>query len=136
MAYIELYKFINCRELIVCNLGSRESNFHFIQKHSYKLGQLGWKFFMGAQETIVYRLVMRNLSLMMLIFHFWFLGPLLVGKLAWPQLVWSLKTQPRSWSNGWIFWVNWYFEIMFSKFSGVNPHLNRLIYNYRSGPGN
>ena len=73
---------------------------------------------MEAQETIIYRLLMRNPS-KDAYFDFWFLGPLLAGKWAWPPN--PTKTRPKIWSSERTFWTNGCLEFMFSKFAGVNP---------------
>ena len=60
------------------------------------------EFFMEPQETIIYRLVVRNLSndAYFFFFHFSFL---LAGK--WmqtqraPLIAWGLETRPKSWST-------------------------------------
>ena len=87
-------------------------------------GPPGLKFFMGVQETIFYRLVMRNLCYDAY-FSVLILRLLLAGIWAWspnaPLMVWGLQTQPKSWSTWRTFWANRYLEIMFSKFSRVNP---------------
>ena len=47
------------------------------------------------------------------------------------QMGWDLQTRPKSWPTWWTFCANRYLEIMFSKFSGVNPpHL--LLQQYLS----
>ena len=76
---------------------------------------------MVTQETIIYRLAVRNYVLMLFLKEILFLA----GTWAWPprwrQGVWDLKTRPKSWPDSWNFWVNCYLENMFSKFSGLNP---------------
>ena len=97
----------------------------FFGHNSAISGLIGLKIFKGVQETIIYWLVMRNLSYSAY-FSFLIFGPLLVKKWAWPPrtplFVWSLRTQPKSWPTGLTFWANRYLEIMFSKFSGVNQN--------------
>ena len=76
---------------------------------------IGQKIFMGIPSYDAYFSVL----------IFW---PLSAGKLAWPPrallMAWGLQTQPKSWPTGRTFWDNCYLEIMFAKFSGVNPPLN------------
>ena len=78
---------------------------------------IGLKILMVTQKTIIYRLVVINPSYdaYLSVLIFW---PLLAGKWAW-----GLQTRPKSWPTGWTFRANRYLEIMFSKFSGVNPSL-------------
>ena len=96
----------------------------FFGHNSAISGPIGLKVFKGVQETIIYRLVMRNLSYDAY-FSVLFFGPLLAGKWAWPPraslMVWGLHTQLKSWPTGCTFRANHYLEIMFSKFSGVTP---------------
>ena len=65
---------------------------------------------------------MRNLS-----FDAYF--SFLIGKWSWlpraPLTVKCLQTRPNNWHTGWNFWANHHIEIMFLKFSEVNP-LNLL----------
>ena len=85
---------------------------------------IGLKLFIGTQKTIIYRLVVRNPSYDVF-FPVLIFGTLLAGKWAWPPrvrlIVWSLQTRTKIWPTRWTFWVNRDLEIMFSKFSGVNP---------------
>ena len=66
--------------------------------------------------------IMRNLS-----FDAYF--SFLIGKWSWlpraPLTVKCLQTRPNNWHTGWNFWANHHIEIMFLKFSEVNP-LNLL----------
>ena len=63
-------------------------------------------------------------------FNFWFFGPLLAGKWAWPPhaplMVRGLQTRPKIWPSGWTFCANRYLEIMFSKL--IQPPQPILIY--------
>ena len=85
---------------------------------------IGLKIFMGTQETIIYRLLVRNPSydayFSALIFR-----PLLAVKWAWPPhtllMIYGLQTRPKRWPTRCTFWVHYYLEIMFSKLSGKNP---------------
>ena len=82
----------------------------------------GLTIFVGTQENIIYRLLVRNPS-WGFFFQFSLSGPLLAGKWAWPPcvllMVWGLLTRRKSCQR--------YLKIMFSKFSGVKcePHLKR-----------
>ena len=83
---------------------------------------IGLQSFVGAQETIIYRLVMRNTSYDAY-FQFFCFWATLGGKMGvaitrapndlGPQI------QPKSWPTGWTFWANCYLENVFSKFSGL-----------------
>ena len=61
---------------------------------------------MGAQETNIYRLGMKNKGyedyFPFLIFWAAFGGKM--GVASWLLMAWGLKTQPKSWSTGWTFW--------------------------------
>ena len=90
---------------------------------AYIFWLIGLKVFMGTQETIIYRLVVRNLSYdaYFSVLIFWGKMGVATTRPHAPLIFWGLQTQSKSWPTGWTFWANRYLKIMFSKFSGVNP---------------
>ena len=78
----------------------------FLGYNSVIFWPIGLKLFMGIPETIIYRLVMRNYDFdAFLKKDFWRENGLA-----------GLKTRPKSWSNGWNFWVNCYLKKSFRNF--------------------
>ena len=92
------------------------------------------EFFMGVQETDINRLLMRNLSYdaYFSFFYFWATFGGKTGVITTCTLYGlgppNLTKELAHWVVGWTFWANYYFEIMFTKFSGVNPHLKSRMY--------
>ena len=76
------------------------------------------EFFMGVQETIIYRLVMRNLSCNA---YFWI-------------LIFWVTGGPRSWPTRWTFWANRYLESCFRNFQGrtLSPLLWGIIFKKKN----
>ena len=96
------------------------------------LRPIGLKFFMGAHETIIYQLLMRNPSynayfpFLIFVSHFWWENL----HCAWPPYVplmgfSKINQKVGPLDTGWNFLVNCYLEIVFSKFSGVTPPPSR-----------
>ena len=85
----------------------------FSGHNSASFGLIELKLFMGAHESIIYRLIKRNLmfNAYIPVFIFW------AGKWAWPKC-----GHQRVWGTGWNFWVHSFnIEIMHPNVSGMNP---------------
>ena len=84
------------------------------------------KFRMVTQETIIYRLTMRNKGYGH-IFDIWIFGPLFGPKKGVAPhsaiRVLDLKTQPKSWPKVWSFWIMYYLKIMLPKIFDLDPPL-------------
>ena len=87
--------------------------------------------FIVSQDTVIYRLVVRNLSYdaYFSVLNFWATFGGKMGMRASYGLGPPNPTKKLAWS----FWVNRYLKIMFSKFSGVKP-LKMAQWAKRSAP--
>ena len=63
--------------------------------------------------------LIREIQAIILIFRFWFLGQFF-----------GLKIQPKSWPRRWTFWMNRYFEDIFSKFQAWTPPPTPIPFNH------
>ena len=76
---------------------------------------IGLKIFVSSGDIKIIYWLWEEMQVTMLIFHFWYFGPLLAGKLAWPSrapiIVLGLQTQLLRLANR-------YLENMFSNISG------------------
>ena len=71
--------------------------------------------FLGTQETIVYRLAIRNSSYdAYFSFFTTFGGKMGVAPSVLLIMDWGLQTRPKSLPTGWTFWANRYLDIIFS----------------------
>ena len=88
----------------------------FFNHNSANFGPIGLKNDVNSGDYCLLSIdLWWEIQVMMLIFDFWFFGPLLAGKWAWPPLmVWGLQTRPKSWPTGWNFWAYHYIKIIFS----------------------
>ena len=88
---------------------------------------IGLEIFNVTQETISHK----EFWFWALIAIFQFFGACLGLKRAWPPQipiwVWDLKTQPKSWTTWWTFWVTCYLEIVYPTFLTLYPLKGKLI---------
>ena len=87
-------------------------------------------FFIGAQETFIYRLVLRNPSYAVSFpfLNFWVTFG---GKWSCPRHApngMGLQRPPKNWPSRWTFWISYYLGITFSEFWGVTPSPIRFFF--------
>ena len=85
---------------------------------------IGLKYFVGTQEIIIYRLLLRNQWYDMFIFRIRFFGPYWrENERGRHQRAWGLKTWLKYWPTVWTFWFNHYLknDLNYERKTGASP---------------